>query len=210
MHGGTFWVGSFAEKLWPTPFSKAHLSSLNPFKLGRENKKLCFWRHCSGILWESFRWYQALTDFGSKLTAGQMLADLKTFPGMLFESLRKSSWKCGNFLWNVEICLEIWKYAWKYGNMLGNQNIVWFSWKSFHYLSQVTTCRRPDHYCFSEPHFAAPTIYSISMDVVFPTRPPPILSQKYIFDTNHLSEAKMLPMFNWCKNVKLTHNLIQN
>ena len=113
MHGGTFWVGSFAEKLWPTPFSKAHLSSLNPFKLGRENKKLCFWRHCSGVLWESFRWYQALTDFGSKLTAGQMLADLKTFPGMLFESLRKSSWKCGNFLWNVEICLEIWKYAWK-------------------------------------------------------------------------------------------------
>ena len=98
----------------------------------------------------------------------------------------------GNMLGNMEICLEIWKYAWKYGN----QNIVWFFWKSFHYLSQVTTCRRPDHYCFSEPHFAAPTIYSISMDVVFPTRPPPISSQKYIFDTNHLPEAKMLPMFN--------------
>ena len=96
----------------------------------------------------------------------------------------KFSLKCGNMLGNMEICLEIWKYAWKYGNMLGNQNIVWFSWKSFHYLSQVTTCRRPDHYCFSEPHFAAPTIYSISMDVVFPTRPPPISSQKYIFDTN--------------------------
>ena len=114
MHGGTFWVGSFAEKL--SPFSKAHLSSLNPFKLGRENKKLCFWRHCSGVLWESFRWYQELTDFGSKLIAGQMLSWLENLPRYalwisqeIFLEMWKFALKCGN----MEICLEIWKYAWK-------------------------------------------------------------------------------------------------
>ena len=136
MHGGTFWVGSFAEKLWPTPFSKAHLSSLNPFKLGRENKKLCFWRHCSGVLWESFRWwYQALTDFGSKLIAGQMLSWLENLPRYalwisqeIFLEMWKFALKCGNMLGNMEICLEIcleikplaWALSWEYG---------WMEWK---------------------------------------------------------------------------------
>ena len=38
------------------------------------------------------------------------------------------------------------------------QDAEWF----LHYLSHVTTYLRLDHYCFSEPPFPPPTIYSIS------------------------------------------------
>ena len=65
---------------------------------------------------------------------------------------------------------------WKYETLKYGKKEIWKSphtvvcWKSFHYLSQVTTCRRPDHYCFSEPHFAAPTIYPSSICSIFSTR----------------------------------------